>query len=111
MGRGEGGRQSEKCSNWKIARQLKILRSEVVAIAIAIVVFIVVGPNVSQVRHEVRARKFFTAWQHPLTPLLLHPLPLPRFLALSVAAVLPPSTCCGAARSECDNLADKMLTR
>lgn len=106
MGRG-GERQSEKCSNWKIARQLKILRSEVVAIVV------VVGPNVSQVRHEVRARKFFTAWQHPLTP--LQPLPLPQLLALSVAAsaaaVLPPSTCCGAARSECDNLADKMLTR
>lgn len=66
------GGKSKRCSNWKIARQLKILRSEVVAI----VVVAVVGPNVSQVRHEVRARKFFTAWQHPLTPLLplLHPL-------------------------------------
>lgn len=40
--------ESKRCSNWKIARQLKILRSEVVAI-------VVVGPNVSQVRHEVRA--------------------------------------------------------
>lgn len=82
----ETGREGEKCSNWKIARQLKILRS--VAIAN-------VGPNVSQVRHEVRARKFLMAWQHPLP--LANPHPYATVSCCCCCCVCPLSTCCGAA--------------